>query len=640
MALQTVEENGVWRVAGLPVRWGQRAYKNLGLGLSRGGALSVEYVVMEAHIEAVLAGAVFALDSTDAQLCMLAEQYAVECANHALSLSAVRPGSAAPGSAIRMPKNQTAEIRAAVAGVVESHGIAAPDQRDDAQAIARAGDPAWWRRAIRRQHGRELEAAAVRLGYVSSHEGVYVSDETARRRISQTARNVAMLESAKIRNEDGEIMTLAQAAATGMGNKKNRRHELMLRLAGCEDISIERADQGVFITLTCPSKYHAVLAKTGKPNPKYAAFGRPDPRQAQEYLNGVWQMIRAAYGRLGIMPYGFRIAEPHHDGCPHWHILVFVKPSQVEAFCEVVTEYAIAEDADELAKTEHRVKFEMIDRERGSAAAYIAKYISKNIDVDDAPAHDDVDGDALVMPQGREIKMSQRVDAWAGVWGIRQFQPVGQPPVTVWREIRRVSKWAIKGAATEVKMAWDAAQRIEGEEDLAGTKELIHAASFGDYIRAQGGVCLGRDYLIGIAVEPVVIQGRYGVFDAFAPVGIFARSAPAVVHGSTRYVWTRLGRDAAVGSVLDSPWSPVNNCTDPAEFWPCRDTWFKSQGGELVAQFDDAWFLSDEYQKFFVPAEVVAGEMIAAEFAAAETRKNTVWTRLSSDKTEHENARK
>ena len=52
----------------------------------------------------------------------------------------------------------------------------------------------------------------------------------------------------------------------------------------------------------------------------------------------------------------------------------------------------------------------------------------------------------------------------------------------------------------------------------------------------------------------------------------------------------------------------------------------------LVAEFDDAWFESDEYRKFFVPAEVVAGEMLGAELTAAEIRKNTVWTRLSSDK--------
>ncbi len=195
--------------------------------------------------------------------------------------------------------------------------------------------------------------------------------------------------------------------------------------------------------------------------------------------------------------------------------------------------------------------------------------------------------------------------------------------MTVWRELRRVGGNVVCGAPAHVVAAWAAAQRVYGATDKeTGECELVHAASFGDYIRAQGGVAMGRDYKIGVARKEVRIEGRYGVYDGEAPVGVYARCAPDAVYESTRYTWTR----KVTGVDVRRSWSPVNNCTDPA--------WTAQAGqGETIADFDDAWFDSEEYQKIFVPPEVVGEEWHAAEVAAHEIRSNTVWTRLASDKT-------
>lgn len=602
------QEQGVRTVKGLPLRWGRRAYRELSAALRQDGPTSDRYKNLADLIDEVTA-VPFPLDATDAHLCVLAERYANDCASNAATIHDPRA------------------LRERMGFICRLRGIQPPAVCNDDQAIMRCTDPAWWRRNLRRVHGRTFEAAALRLGFVSVRAGAYASDETVARRLSQVARNRAALESVQMTNEHGAEYSLAELADKGTSNKRIRRGELMLRLAGCESIAKGLGHVGVFVTLTAPSKYHAVLQKSGAVNPRY---NDATPRQVQAYLQKTWARIRTAYGRHDIRPYGFRIAEPHHDGCVHWHALLFMPAYKARRFQRIVKRYALAEDGDEPGAQANRVKFERIDASKGSAAAYIAKYISKNIDDDSDDAHDEVvgaDGEVvkIAMPSDAANRASQRVDAWAGVWGIRQFQPIGQPPVTVWREMRRVSEQAIAGAPAHVRAAWDAAQRIE-RTDADGVVTVERPADYAGYIRAQGGVCMGRDYAICIAQEPARVEGRYGAYDGMAPVGIFARVDPKAVYSSTRYQWTRV----QAGDRRCRSWSPVNNCTQ-AKPWPTRptgaDAWFNDMPAPgPVAEFDEAWFDTPEYRAFLQAPIEVAHEMLAAEHDAEETRARTVWT--------------
>jgi Bacteriophage replication gene A protein (GPA) len=626
-------ERRVSVVAGLPERWGRRAYSELMAALKKHGAASEQYRDLCGLLDSITAAPI-PVDATDAHLCVMAERYAADCANVPVAEMAQYwpTGAGLPGDGVgprqyaeRAPVQDERWARERMAGICQLRGIEAPaDKCEDDEAIKRMIDPAWWRARLRRVHGRAFEHAAMRLGFVSIRAGSYCSDETADRRAQQIARNNAALQATMLKNDQGQEFSLYDLSQKGIANKSNRKGELMLRMAGCEAVAKEYDHVGLFVTGTCPGRFHAVLHKTGTANPKYAEAGSRTPRQAQEWLNTAWQRTRAQNDRDGIAPYGFRIAEPHHDGTPHWHMLVFMPAKDVETFKRNMSIHWLADGADEVAHDPSiRIKFVKIDPAKGTAAGYIAKYVSKNID--DQVAHQDEEG---VVESATPA--CARVDAWAAVWGIRQFQGLGMPPVTVWRELRRV-KEDNDQAPAYVLRALLASRRLEGAGPTQDGKPLIvKPADFAEYIRAQGGVHLGRKYLVRIAAHEGIVQpGRYGEIVVSLPFGIYGATAPAVVCESTRYSWTRAGRKGAR--------SPLNNCTqgndqDAAKPWPgrpsrdadwCSDMVFVES--EAPDEYSD-WWESDEFRKYSVDAVSAAWNMLDAEAAAGEVRASTSWT--------------
>ncbi|MGK5021937.1 replication endonuclease, partial [Janthinobacterium sp. LB2P10] len=527
------QENGIRSVKGLPLRWGIPAYRELHAAQAGTiGAMPEGYKRLSAMLDEVTA-CPLPLDSTEAQLTMLAERCANECMNVALDV------------------HDAPTMRVCVELVVRMHNMEASEIKDDRQAVARYTDPAWWRRGLRIIHGRAREYAAMRLGFVSSRKGKYCSDEAVKSRIGQRRRNKRVLENTTLENvETGQQFALDELVDKSTANPVNRQNELMLRMDGVDEVAIEDGHEGLFVTLTAPSAYHAVLESSSMPNPKYNGA---TPRETQLYMRKVWAQTRAQNARDGIAPYGFRVAEPHHDGCTHWHMMVFMPADHIEIFQRNLRKYALKEGANDAGAQTRRVKFEKLDPSKGTAAAYMMKYTGKNIDASEI--QEDKNGRDIITKE-------MRVNAWAGVWGIRQFQAFGQPPVTPYREVRRVDEEIIADAPEHVRAAWVACNRLDlvDEEtgEIAGQKKCSWAA----YIRAQGGVNMGRHYRIAITSELRAVAGRYGMQDRDCPIGVHFRAAPDVNYASSRYTWRRVG--VAVDVRVCRPWSPVNNCTPAA----------------------------------------------------------------------------
>jgi hypothetical protein len=380
-------------------------------------------------------------------------------------------------------------------GYVACHGIDPPEIKKAVtitSALERVCDALWWRRALRKKYGRAVEKAARDVGLVHKGAGIYSSDETLYRRKQQKSRNRLMLDEIIAVNEAGQEYTLAELSELSVSNPTIRRGELMTRIAGFETVANDLNHKALFVTLTCPSRFHShtIKHKTSIENPQYDGS---TPRQAQAYLQNVWARIRAKLARHGLTLYGFRVAEPNHDGCVHWHLLVFAPGWALRRIRQTFLFYGLADSPGEPGAKKHRVTFVEIDPSMGTAAGYIAKYIAKNID-----------GFALDRDLfgGCQFDAAARVEAWASCWGIRQFQQLGGPPVTVWRELRR----------------------IEGEESgvLETARDAADRGDWAAFVAAMGGPTCSRQS------RPIRLAKATDLIDIDTATGEILRASPVV----------------------------------------------------------------------------------------------------------------
>lgn len=332
----------------------------------------------------------------------------------------------------------------------DSHGVRYPaSEFGRACEIARLKDAGWWGRRIRTADWRQFEERQLRLGTVTH----FVSDDIARARTWHRAAIAELLQNIyALRDDDGALLSLSELAARSTSNPAVRRAEMIVRAKG---LARWRAAQGCtwsFVTITAPSKFHRLRTESGRlmPNPKWAGA---TPRDTQAYLNGVWSRIRAKLQRAGIDWSAFRTVEPHADATPHWHMCMFCQPADLQRLQAIISTYALAEDGTEPGAQQHRVTFEDFRPERGGGIAemadrciaYLIAYVSKNIDgmktargtPQQADSTFDVcDGQRTEL--GPAIESARRVEAWATLWGIRQFQELGGGPVSAYRELRRI----------------------------------------------------------------------------------------------------------------------------------------------------------------------------------------------------------
>ncbi len=429
------------------------------------------------------------------------------------------------------------------------------DKNDIAPAVIRMFTETWWRNRLRRIAAAWREHLHIAVGNVSKKRHAYASKNCVTDWREQKRRTREFLKGLDLEDEDGNRISLIEKYDGSVANPAIRRCELMTRIRGFENICNELGYVGEFYTLTAPSKYHATT-KAGYRNTKWKGAS---PSDTQSYLTGLWARIRAKLHREEIRIFGIRVAEPHHDGTPHWHMLMFMLPEDVERVRLIIRDYAWEEDHNELRSDKAkkaRFHAEAIDPEKGSATGYVAKYISKNIDGYALDGETDDESGELLK------ETAPAVSAWAARWHIRQFQFIGGAPVTVYRELRRL-------ADTETAHGLSV--------EFAAVHDAADAGDWAGYVNAQGGPFVRRDDLqVRTLYEPRAEFNQYGE-ETVCIRGVYDSAIGAGTPILTRLTQWKIVPKCAVDLAVDVKGAPapsrssVNNCTGSESDPPVLD---------------------------------------------------------------------
>lgn len=170
-------------------------------------------------------------------------------------------------------------------------------------------------------------------------------------------------------------------------------HTLIDTVRSAEQQAEAQGHVGLLITMTLPKRFHS------------RAEGCETPRDGQLWLHNTWQGVKAELGRRGVRMYGFCLAEPHRDGTPHWHLMLWAENEFSVQTIEAASRYRCRSFDQKTREIERNVSVRRMPN--GRAAAYIEKYIAK----------------------AQEGDQQARLKAWADMWGIPQFKTIGMASV-------------------------------------------------------------------------------------------------------------------------------------------------------------------------------------------------------------------
>jgi len=232
-----------------------------------------------------------------------------------------------------------------------------------------------WVRRLRREQRQAVAHLSAILGLVGGHGGQrrYASQIARDEHAAGMERCIAWARKHEMTNGTGSKIPLEELLLAGPRKRFATLYTLTVAL---DDVMLARGMAAMMVTMTLPPEYHPSPAAAG--TSKYDV--RLSPDAAVTELSRRFKKVREKLHRHGIRIFGYWVREPHKDGTPHLHALIYAKPEEmarIDGF--VQRQFPEPDSWDGSEKTRVASTVVTIDRSKGKATTYMMKYLVKTL---------------------------------------------------------------------------------------------------------------------------------------------------------------------------------------------------------------------------------------------------------------------
>ncbi len=217
----------------------------------------------------------------------------------------------------------------AYANDLHDFGISLRGLSDSTQQakLLRLSDAEFWSRKLRCIADEKREHNAARAGLLGKRsDGLqpFCTDNSLHRFLS--------------RRSHLEIPTTASSYSAILRDAYKDSGEIYRIVKALAERSYTEDFTSLFITLTCPAIYHSGSS----------AYKGYSASQANDYLLEIFSKLIKSLskkGKAGLDFCGVRVVELHENGCPHWHVVLYVRKS-IEQFAYEILKRIYDKDSE------------------------------------------------------------------------------------------------------------------------------------------------------------------------------------------------------------------------------------------------------------------------------------------------------